>query len=227
MDLDEMKQSWQAYDRKLEASLQLNARLLRTTLLGRAETAVGRLTRLLWVELVAALAGLIWLGAFVARHVTDARFAVPGAALGLCALALVITAGRQLAVLGQLDYGQPVLDIQARLEALRIRRMRDTQLALVLGPLLWVPALIVLLKGALGVDLYALVSHAWIVSNVIFGVVVLGAAVWASRRYADRMQRSPRIQRLMRDLAGHRVNQALGFVDELRRFGQEPANGSA
>jgi hypothetical protein len=227
MELDEMRQTWQAYDQKLEAGLRLNTHLLRTTMLGRAETAVGRLSRMLWVELFSAFAGLVWTGWFVARHAGDARFAAPAAAMGLGALALVITAGRQLAALGELDYGQPVLRIQARLEAIRIRRMRDTQTALVLGPLLWVPMLIVVLKGALGVDAYALFSHAWIVANVLFGLAALGAALWASRRYADRVEGSPRLRRLMRDLAGHNVNQAVGFVDELRRFGQEPVNGSA
>lgn len=223
MDLDEMKQSWQAHDQKLEAVLSLNTHLLRTTVLGRAETAVGRLSRMLWVELSAALAGLVWMGSFVAAHVEEPRFAAPGIALALCALALVLTAGRQLAAVGELDYGQPVLRIQERLEAIRVRRTRDTQLALVLGPLLWVPALIVGLESTLDVDAYALFSHAWILANVLFGLAVLAGALWASRRYADRVDGSPRLQRLMRDLAGHNVNRAIGSLDELRRFGREPA----
>ncbi len=227
MDLDEMKLSWQAHDQKLDAALRLNGHLLRTTVLGRAETAVGRLTRMLWVELAGALAGLVWMGSFVAEHVAEARFAAPGAALALCALALVITAVGQLAAVGELDYGQPVLRIQERLEAIRVRRTRDTQLALVVGPLLWVPALIVGMKSLLGVDAYVLFSHAWIAANVVFGLVVLAGAWWAARRYADRLESSPRVQRLMRDLAGHNVNRALGSLDELRRFGQEPVNGSA
>jgi hypothetical protein len=226
MDLDELKQAWQAQDRKLDATLQLNAHLLRTTLLGRAETAVGRLTRLVAVELAGALAAFVWLVSFTVQHAGEARFAAPAVAMGLCALGLAITSGWQLAAVREIDYGQPVLEIQQRLETIRLRRLRDTQLALVLGPLLWVPVLIVVVKGALGVDLYALVSQGWILSNVLFGMAVLMGAVWASRRYADRIGRSPRLQRLARSLAGHSVNQAVGFVEELRRFGQAP-EGSA
>lgn len=228
MDLDEMKQSWLAYDRKLDTALTLNAHLLRTTTLGGARTELGRLKRLLAVELLGAAAALLWIGSFTAGHVAELRFAAPGAALGLCALALVITAVRQLAALGELDYGQPVLEIQGRLEALRLERLRGTQAALALGPLLWVPVLIVAMKGALGVDAYAVFSHAWILANVLFGAAVLAGAVWASRRYAGRIERSPRLRRLMHDLAGHNVNRAIGFLDELRRFGQEPVgNGRA
>lgn len=223
MDLDDLTRSWQAQDRKLDAALRLNAHLLRSTLLGRAETALRRLSRLVALELFAALAALLWIGAFTARHAGEPRFALPAAMMGLCALGLAITSGWQLAALQELDYGRPVLEIQARLEAIRLRRLRDTRLALVLGPLLWVPVLIVVMKGALGVDAYALFSHAWILANVLFGAAVIVAAAWASRRYADRIERSPRIQRLMRDLAGHNVNRALGFLDELDRFGRDPA----
>jgi hypothetical protein len=220
MDLDDLKQSWQAYDRKLDAALTLNARLLRTTLVGRAETAVGRLRRLVAVELAGALAALVWLISFTAGHVADARFAGMGAMLGLCALGLAVTAGWQLAALGELDYGGPVLEIQARLEAIRLRRLRDTQLALALGPLIWVPVLIVGMKGVLGVDAYALFSHAWIAANVVFGVAVLAAAWWASRRYAGRVDGSLRLRRLMHSLAGHNVNRAIRHLDELRSFGE-------
>lgn len=219
-----MKQRWQDHDRTLDASLRLNAHLLRTTMLGRARTALERLSWLLAVELFGALAALVWLGSFTVGHAGDIRFAAPGAVLALCALALAITAGRQFAALRELDYGQPVLAIQSRLEAMRLERLRGTLAALVLGPLLWVPALIVLMKGALGVDAYALFAPAWIVANVLFGGAVLAGAVWVSRRYADRMERSPRLQRLMRDLAGRNVNHAIGFVDELRRFGREPGS---
>src|SRR5688572_5087769 len=127
MDLDDLAQAWQAHDRKLDATLRLNAHLLRTTLLGRAETAVGRLTRLLAVELLAAVAALLWIVSFTTRHAGELRFAAPAAAMGLCGLGLAVTAAWQLAALREVDYGQPVLDIQRRLETIRIRRMRDTQ----------------------------------------------------------------------------------------------------
>jgi hypothetical protein len=225
MDLDEMEQTWRAYDRKLDDSLRLNAHLLRTSTLERTRTALGRLRWRLWVELAGAAAALLWTGSFTARHIADPRYSVLGAALGLCALGLVISTVWQMAAIGELDYGGPVLEIQSRLQAVRLRRVRDTQLALVLGPLLWVPVLLVVIKGALRVDAYALFPLAWILANVLLGVAVLAAALWASRRYAGRIEGSPRLRRLMHDLAGHNVNHALGFVAELRESGRE--NGSA
>ena len=52
MKLDEMKVRWQEQDRKLDAAIRMNQHLLRGVVLGKAETALRRLLRLLWFELL-------------------------------------------------------------------------------------------------------------------------------------------------------------------------------
>lgn len=226
MDLYEMKQSWQARDRALDARLRLNARMVRAATLDRAETALRRLSRRMGVELALSAFGVLWLGAFVARHVGEMRFLVPGVVLMLCGIGFCAAAVHQLVALQTIDYGAPVLAIQTRLERLRVQRLRADLAALVLGPLLWVPVLIVVVKGLLGADVYALVPGRWIAANVLFGGAVLAGAAWASRRYADRVTGSPALQRLMRDLAGHSLNQAMRVVRELRDYEQEDARAA-
>ncbi|HEX6039200.1 hypothetical protein [Longimicrobium sp.] len=223
MDLDEMKQSWQARDRALDARLRLNARLLRAATLDRAETALRRLSRRMAVELALSLAAVLWLGAFAARHGGDIRFLAPAVVLGLCGAGFCAAAIHQLVAIRTIDYGGPVLAIQARLERLRVQRLRADLAALVLGPLLWVAVLVVAVKGLLGADVYAMVPGRWLVANVLFGVAVLVAAVWAARRYAGRAGHSPTLRRVMRDLAGHNLTQAMDVVRELREFEQEDA----
>lgn len=223
MDLDEMKQSWQARDRALDTRLQLNARLLRAATLDRAETALRRLSRMLVLELVLSVPVVVWLLAFAGRHAADARYLAPALVLALCGVGFCAAAAHQLVAVRTLDYGAPVLAIQTRLESLRVARLRADLAALVLGPLLWVAVLVVAARGLFGVDVYALVPGRWLLANVLFGFAVLAAAVWASRRYAGRLHGSPTVQRLMRDLAGHNLTQAMKVVQELRDFEREDA----
>ena len=42
-----------------------------------------------------------------------------------------------------------------------------------------------------------------------------------ARRSADRMERSPLVQRILRDLAGYNLNAAVGFLGSLARFEEE------
>ncbi len=221
MDLDDLKQRWAEQDRKLDASLRLNNRLLQASALSRAETPLRRLSLLLWAELVLDLILVLWLGSFLAEHVSEARFLIPAAVLHLFVIALGGAGVYQLVAIRALDHGKPIVEIQKSLEALRIQRIRATMLVLLAAPLLWIPLLIVTLKGWLGIDAYVVFDGGWLVANVLFGLAVIPLAVWLSRRYASRMERSPRVQRLLRDLAGHNLNAALGFLERLEEFEAE------
>ena len=59
------------------------------------------------------------------------------------------------------------------------------------------------------------------IANLLFGLAVIALAVWVSRRYAERMARSPLVRRLMRDLAGSNLNAAEGFLERVARFEEE------
>jgi len=221
MDLEDLKRRWEDQDRKLDAVIRLNASLLRGSTLNKAATATARLARLLLVELILDLGLAVWLGSFIADHVAEPRFLIPAAALDLGVIALLWVCVRQWATLKSIDYSAPILAIQKRLGALRVERVRATQWVLLTAPLVWTPLLIVGMKGLLGVDAYAAFSQAWLVANLAFGVAVIPLAVWIARRSADRMERSPLVQRLLRDLAGYNLNAAIGFVGSLARFEEE------
>jgi len=207
MDLEDLKRLWEDHDRKLDAGLRLNRRLLEQTVLGKAETRIRRLSRYLVLELALDVALAFWVGSFAAEHVGEARFLVPAVALHLCVLALAVASIRQLVAIGALDYGAPIVSIQRRLESLRVERLRATKLTLLFAPLVWTPLLIVIVKSPVGLDAYA-----------AFGVPWLAAL---SRRYADRMASVPFVQRLMRDLAGRSLSDAADFLGSISRFEEE------
>ena len=222
MELENLKRIWEEQGRKLEATIRLNADLVRESVLGRAAGALTRLRRLLLVELLLDLGVVVWLGSFLADHVAEVRFLVPALALGLGTIALAIACIQQLVAISSVDYGAPVLEIQKRLVALRVQRVRVAKLTLLAAPLAWTPLLIVALKGLADVDAYAVFSGAWLAANLVMGVAVVPLAVWLSRRYASRLGRSPIVQRLAHDLAGYNLNAAMGFLGSLRRFEEEP-----
>ena len=221
MDLQEMKDRWAEYDRKLEASLRLNTRVLREINLGRVDSALKRLSRLLVFELVQDLAAVVILGMFIASHIGEMRFLAPALLLDACAVAFAIKSIRQLVALHRLDYSAPVVAIQKQLEALRIERIRVTKWVFTLCPLLWIPLLIVALEGLLGVDAYLFLDGAWLAANVLFGLAVIPLMLWAARHFAGRWQGSPLLQSLMDNLAGRSLVAATGFLSALSSFEEE------
>jgi hypothetical protein len=225
MDLDELKRTWQEYDRKLEASIRLNTRLLQHSTLGRAETALTRLSRLLVIELVLDVVVALFLGSFAWDHVAEARFLFPAVTLHLCVIALIVTTVRQIVAIRALDFGASIVEIQRRLESLRIERIRTSKWALLLGPLVWTPLCIVTLKGFFDCDVYATFGSAWVAANVLFGLAVIVAGLWASKQYGARLAHSSVWRRLADDLAGSNMKAATRYMEALSRFQDEGEDG--
>jgi hypothetical protein len=218
MDLDDLKRRWEAQDSKLDAGLRLNASLLQATVLQKTRGALRWLSVGLWLGLLCNALSVLLLGSFWFDHLHEPRFLIPGVALHLGALALLIAGVHQLWALSQVDYGAPVIEIQRQLGAIRTVREREVKWTLLLAPLAWTPLLIVALKGLLGIDAYATLGAGYLAANVGFGLAVLVLALWIAKRYAARMEGSPWVKALLRSLAGYSLNRATGFVESLDRF---------
>jgi hypothetical protein len=221
MELDDLKRRLNEQDRKLDAALRLNTRSLQPSVLGKAETSLRGLSRNLWFELLVNLLAAFWLGSFLAAHILEPRFLVPAAALHLCVIALLAAGVRQLVALKAIDYSEPVVVIQKRLESLRVERIRAVTLTFLLAPLLWTPLMIVALKGLFGVDAYAALGAPFLIANLALGLLLIPLAVWISKRYEARMKRSPLVQGLMRNLAGRSLASAAAFVRSISEFEQD------
>jgi hypothetical protein len=87
-----------------------------------------------------------------------------------------------------------------------------------LEPLLWILLLIVVLEAFFGVDAYAVLDSGWLLLNLILGLAVIPLAICMSKRYADRLERSPMVQRFMKDIAGHSLSSATRFLAKLKDF---------
>src|ERR1039457_1527111 len=106
--------------------------------------------------------------------------------------------------------------------SLRVLRIRITQWALLTGQVVWwIPFLIVALKGFWDVDAYKVFGTAFLLANLAVGLAIIPLAIWVSRKFGDRMGRSPVMRRLMRELAGYNMNAATDFLTTLSEFENE------
>lgn len=218
MNLEELKLNWAAHDQKLDAIIRLNLRLLNATKLNKTQSAMQRVSAFLVLDLVVNFIVVVCLGSFIADHIAAPRFVIPAVALDVFAFLLIVSSVRQLVLAKGVDYSGPVAEIQKKMEKLRIQKIKETKWTLVLATLLWTPLQIVALKAFLGLDAYALLGSAYLFWNVIVGVVVIALAVWVSKRYANRMERSSIVQGLMNTFAGYNLNAATQSLRNLEDF---------
>jgi hypothetical protein len=218
--LDALEARWAEQDRKLDASLALNARLLRELKLDKTRAALGRFGWRTGTDLAVDAVLIFALVAYVAARATagQLRFVVPGLALAAF-VAWSFGSGVWMATrLGRVDYGAKVVAIQQQLEALRVLRLRHTKWIFLCAPLLWPPLFIVGLD-LLGVDAYATLGWRYILANVAFGLavipVLLGLARW------PRLARTKAFRGLADVLAGKSLARARAELASLAAFERE------
>lgn len=218
MELDELKTKWEEHSRRLEANLLLNRELLLGLKLGAAEKKLQRSGRYAAVEAAVWLVIAGALGNFIAVHIERPALAFSAAALDLLSIGMIVALIRQSVAASHIDFAQPIAAIQRQVEILRILRIRTTVWSLLCGTLLWVPCVAVVSQAMLGVDFYESANTLWLIVNLLFGLALFPLASWLSKKYQQRFDRSPILQRFMNDLAGNNLNAAKTSLAELQQF---------
>ncbi len=227
MDLDDLKTRLAEQDAKLDQAIRLNTTAVRELQLAKTKSSLRWLVRGVVLELLLTILAVVWLGDFIAGHLGEPRFLLPAVLVDVSLIAFLGSCIRQLAAIAGLDYGLPVVAVQKELGRLRVLRLRTTKWTMMLSFALWLPAFAVLLEGLLGVDLWRILGAAghrngsflaWVAGNVLFGLAVALVIAWVSNRYADRVDRSPSLKRLLDGIAGYSLARAQGSLDSIVRF---------
>lgn len=221
MNFDDIKNQWSAFDKKLDNSIKLNTLLLKEVSLNKTNSYLRRLSLSIYVELILSFFVLMILGNFMWNNLQEIKFLVPAISLDLFVIFLVHSGVRQLIAINSIDFSEPIITNQKKLESLKVRRINETKMVFLVSPLLWVPLLIVIVRAITGLDPYSIFSASWLVGNLLFGLAVIPLVLWLSKRYSHRFQNSPLIRGIMNDIAGHSLNEAISFLNKLSKFEEE------
>jgi hypothetical protein len=217
-DIDDLKQAWQQLDRRLERQQALNIQQLRD---GRMSQVRRALRPLRWGQVLQIPLGAVVVLLSVASwrwrwDILSVRIAAM--VMHAYGIALIVASAHTLALLGRVEYGAPVLEIQRRLADLQ--RWYGLS-GLVLGMawwLLWLPAL-VMMGGVARIDLLA--RAPWVLlAYATVCLVGLGLSLWLVR-WAERSSRPAVRAWAERAAAGASLYHARAALDEIHRFEQE------
>jgi hypothetical protein len=220
MELDEMKQAWQALDRQLERQQALNWRIWRD---GQAERLRRGLRPLVWgqsVQIAFGIAIALWGISFWSTHHGIWQAMACGIVMQALGTLAVILPARVLSLVQGVDYAAPVLEIQQRIARLRAWRVGvEAPVFAVLGSLIWIPATLMLIQYAMdraGEDLWGNLTGVmpWLLLCAAVSLAVVALAYALLRRFGRR--------RWLEDhFAGRTVQKAEAMLEEIARFERE------
>jgi hypothetical protein len=210
MELDDFKTTWQALDLKVEQQRTLSLQGSRE---GKLQNARRGLWPLLWgqvAQIVAGMCLMVLFGPIWVAHRGTLHLMAPALLMHAYGLMFVLFAARTLALIGRIDYGAPVIQIQRRLAELRRWRTRvEWPLFGIVGCFIWIPMMLVMFN-ALGADIWIL--H----RKIVYWDIVVGFAC-LSIPYGL-------VQRARRnggDTGGNSIQNVQEDLDRIARFEDE------
>jgi len=217
--LEQLRSEWTRHADRLNGRLSEGLELMREDALRGHRERVKRGTTFGPFAMAVWIATLALLGHFLATHWHQPLLFAHGLVLDAWVIAAGVGQLRREQVLRGLDYGLPVVALQARVEELRIARVRAFNREFLTGQIVWwIPLLVVAFAG-FGVDLYAVPGFAAFAAwNVAAGLAAIPLAIWLSRRYAERLTRHSWVRQIADSIAGRDIAEAREYLARLRRF---------
>lgn len=215
MDLDELKLSWQKLDRRVDDLTAINRRLLTETISRKARW------RLVPVFIGAALNmviggffAVVW-GAFWSAHLANPAVAIAGIALHLASIGLIVIGAARLVLVLRIDYTQPVVAIQRALATLQEFEARSFHAVWLACWLLFPAALVAIVMGFAGMDLWERASS-FILAN--FVVCLAGGLAPPLLHYWARRRGGRLAVRIDNFLVSHSIARAKSAIAEIDEF---------
>jgi hypothetical protein len=220
MELDELKQTWNEHARKLDRVLRLNLESLKATKLDKTQFALSRFKAMRVFEIVTGIAVLIPLGFYISHRVAVLTLSIPALIFAASVLIPVIGSIRQLVLLGQIDYAEPVTVIQRKLEEIKLNYLRSIRWPVLMLPLYMV-YIVLGFNVLFGVNILAHGDGTFFWVNLIVSLIFLAPAIWVFRNLSFSNIGNPVIRVLVHGAGGKQMIAAMEFLNALREFETE------
>ena len=222
MNLDEMKQTWTEHTMKLERVLKLNLQALKSVQTDKSKSALSRYTMHRVFELISGVVFTGLLGAYLVHRLTVPTLAIPALILGAFAIAANAGCVRQLILLHQISFAEPVTTIQSKLETVKLHMLETSRLMILSLPFYFAYVAIGF-DLLFGINILVHADRAYLAANVVVSVAFLVPAIWLFRNLNFRKAGHPVIRLFINGAGGKQLLAATDFLNQIEEFKAESA----
>lgn len=221
MELQELKNIWAEYDRKLDKTLQVNMQLLRQLKLDKVQGKANGLLTLKIFEIAMLLIMLGWLGDFMLKYYRQPQFMISAFVLLVFVALGIVSVIRQLSIITQLKlgYDDAIAPVQKNIQSLKAVIITTLKYALLLIPCY--PFLLIIAgKMIFNVDFTEGTRRAYLLSNVVAAFIFLIPTIWIFIALS-RENIKPWAKTLLFGSGWYQANAAADFLKEIEAFEKE------
>jgi len=224
MELNELKQTWQQYDSRLEQTRDLNMRIMREMKLDKTRSFLNRHIVARLVEAAFGLLMVIVLLSFASLHLERTHYVVAAAIPALFMLVGIGAALRDIAMIRKMDFAEPVAALQKQILRIRMRMLQNLRLTLLSLP--FYPAYIILFFGFAGIDIYAIGNPGWWYTQIVLAVLLVPFVIWLQGRLKPESLHHRWVKFMLDGVGLKRLSEAGEQLNELVKFETEMGDPS-
>ncbi|TBR39992.1 hypothetical protein EYV96_07355 [Dyella terrae] len=221
MELDDMKQAWQALDRRLADQQALNWQIYRDGKFDRMRRGLRPLVWGMAAQMVLGIAFLLLGVAFWTSHRDTLHWVICGVSVQAFGILVMAFTGRLISLLHGIDYSAPVLEIQQRLASVRRWRVKvEAPVFSTLGAVIWIPLLLMWFQW--GVESDGMGPDVLVMAPQLVGIMAMAAGISLALTWGTYgvLRFAGKRRWLEKNFVGRSVMQAEAMLDEVKRFQQ-------
>jgi len=223
MELQELKEMWSEYDKKLDKSLQLNMQMLRKMNFDKAGFKLKMLFIYKIAEMTIFMYLISWFSTYAFKYFTTPRFGIPALVIDLFVLLGFVSDLRQISIIIQVqmeNYNDAIAPLQKKLETLKVGIVNHVKYSYFVIPFY---PLMMILGGKIfyNVDFFDPQFKNYLVTNVIIGLALIPVVILPFWQLSKK-EITPGIVKNFLQCTGWRsINSAKDFLSEIEKFEQE------
>lgn len=217
MDVGELKKMLAAYDTKLDEKLSLNVASLKSINLDKSEKSTQSILKYRVIEIVIFSLLALFMGNYIATNWNQTHLAMSGILVGVFTLIALSGSIGQVALLQQIDFAKPIVDIRKKIELVNTHGLLFIKLMFLSTPIWW-SYVVVGSDYLFNIDLYNNMDSDFVLKYLMVNSLLIIPMIWFLNKLTYKNLNVKWVRKTIGFFVGTKTMKALDFLKDIEEF---------
>ena len=217
MEIGELKKMLAAYDTKLDEKLSLNVASLKSINLDKSEKSTQSILKYRVIEIVIFSLLALFMGNYIATNWNQTHLAMSGILVGVFTLIALSGSIGQVALLQQIDFAKPIVDIRKKIELVNTHGLLFIKLMFLSTPIWW-SYVVVGSDYLFNIDLYNNMDSDFVLKYLMVNSLLIIPMIWFLNKLTYKNLNVKWVRKTIGFFVGTKTMKALDFLKDIEEF---------
>lgn len=214
---EELNELLKTFDGRLNHSIAINLQTAKEVKLQKSVFALNKLWIFSILETIIGTIFAIFIGNFIYENLNSLSLKISALILDFFTIIAISGAIRQIILVSEFEVSSNVTESQKILATLQTHRLKYLRLAILQFPFFFA-YILVGFKLLFNTNIWETGDQNWIISNIIFGIILFPVAIWAYRKIQPANLNIKWVRTLVEMIGGKEISNAMTFLSEIEEF---------